>query len=84
MIVGASGNETLAGMLETVRWRIEGTRQLYLGTSGPTALRRAHVICEEHLAILGALEAGDSARAESLMRGHLRQIQTETVGGIRD
>ncbi|MDO8478476.1 MAG: FCD domain-containing protein [Candidatus Rokubacteria bacterium] len=43
--------------------------------------RRARVICEEHLAILGALEAGDSARAESLMRGHLRQIQTETVGG---
>lgn len=67
-----------------MRWRIEGMRQLYLGMSGPTALRRARVICEEHLAILGALEAGDPARAESLMRGPLRQIQTEPVGGICD
>jgi len=50
---GVSGGiEPLAGMLETARWRIEGTRQLYLRTSGPTAVRRARLICEEHPAVL--------------------------------
>jgi DNA-binding GntR family transcriptional regulator len=80
-IVEASGNRTLARMLESIRGRIEGGRQLYLQTSGDAAVRRARVTCEEHLKILEALESGEPDRAEAVMRAHLRQIRTETVGG---
>ena len=53
IVGGVSGGiEPLAGMLETARWRIEGTHQLYLWTSGPTAVRRARLTCKEHLAVL--------------------------------
>lgn len=81
-IVEASGNRTLARMLEAVRGRIEGTRQIYLHSSGETALRRARLICEEHLRVLDALEAGDADRAEVAMKEHLRQIRAETIGAV--
>lgn len=82
VLVEASGNRTLARMLESVRGRIEGTRQIYLHSSGETALRRARLICEEHLRVLDALQAGDADRAEIAMKEHLRQIRAETIGAV--
>jgi DNA-binding GntR family transcriptional regulator len=82
VIVESSGNRTLARMLDGIRGRIEGARQLYVRTVGEAAVRRARVTCEEHLKVLDALETGEPERAESVMRQHLRQIRAETLGGI--
>ncbi|MBI2218422.1 MAG: GntR family transcriptional regulator [Candidatus Rokubacteria bacterium] len=82
IVVEASGNRTLARMLEGIRGRIEGGRQLYIRTSGEAAVRRARVTCEEHLKVLDALETGEPERAEAVMRQHLRQIRAETLGGL--
>lgn len=81
-IVEASGNRTLARMLEGVRGRIEGTRALYLQGAGEAALRRARLVCADHLEILDALEAGDGELSEARMKAHLRQIRTETIRGV--
>lgn len=81
-IIDASGNRTLARMLEGIRGRIEGTRQIYLRTSGEVALRRARVTCEEHLRFIAALEARDPQRTEAEMKAHLRQIRAETLGSV--
>ncbi len=42
-IINAAGNQTLARMLDSIRGRLASSRQLYLETLGPLALKRAPV-----------------------------------------
>jgi DNA-binding GntR family transcriptional regulator len=79
-IIEAAQNRTLARLLESIRGRIEVSRQLYLKPKGKLTLRRAQLSCQEHLAIIDALEVADADRAEEFMRRHLRALMEEILG----
>lgn len=81
IVIAAAENRTLARLLEGIRGRLDSSRQLYLKTLGPLALKRARLSCEEHLRVIDALEAADPQQSEALMRDHLRQLRAEILGG---
>ncbi len=67
-IVRMSGNERLASMLR--RLQIPSLRQRFFDTFAPEHWRKS---VDEHLRIIEAILAGDSKRAESAMREHVRR-----------
>ncbi len=67
MIAHASGNRWLARMINDVRRRVRMCNVDRLP-------KRFHETCEEHIAILDALEAGDSDRASECMKAHLDRV----------
>jgi DNA-binding GntR family transcriptional regulator len=79
-IVSASENGTLARLLDSIRGRIEISRQLYLKPKGKLTRQRAELSCQEHLRLIEALEAGDADRSEAVMREHLRELTAEMIG----
>lgn len=78
-IVRAARNRVLAQSLHLVR--------LSAQTFYPTVLlqpQRAHAACEEHAAVLRAIEAGDPREAELAARHHIvaaRLLLLERIGG---
>lgn len=67
-VVGAVGNEEFTRIFDSL-WIVEvGRRLLARRRSAPTWQRQD---CDEHEAILAAIEAGDGDAAERLMRSHL-------------
>jgi len=81
VIVEAAANRTLARLLESIRFQVEGSKQLFLAGSGELAVRRARLLCEDHLLVIAALETGDPRRAERSMTEHLRRISSEILTG---
>jgi DNA-binding GntR family transcriptional regulator len=81
IIIAAAEDQTLARLLDSIRGRLDSSRQLYLKTLGPLALKRARLSCEEHLRVIAALEKGDEQESEESMREHLRQLRAEILGG---
>lgn len=79
-VVEAAGNRTLARLLYSLRGRIRSSRQTYLEALGRDALNRSRALCEEHLQIIDALEAGDVEMSERLMKAHIRMIRNELLG----
>lgn len=77
MIAAASGNPVLQQMIEDLRKRTAMVR------FGRTRSRRA-VVCNEHIAIIDAIAAGDSAAAQTAMTQHIdrvRAVTLERLGG---
>lgn len=68
LIATASGNPVLEQMIEDLRTRTAMFR------FGRLPMRRK-TVCEEHLAIIDALIAGDGERAQQAMRDHVDQVR---------
>lgn len=78
LIASASGNTVLAATIQQLRM----TTQLY---EVGRPFERAPADAAEHLAILDALEGGDTDAAEQAMLEHLRNIERDvlsTVSGV--
>lgn len=68
MIARASGNPVLLQMIEDLRKRTSMVR------FGRLPSQRSQV-CNEHLAILEALEQGDGEKARDVMQDHINQVR---------
>ncbi|MFN3824197.1 MAG: GntR family transcriptional regulator [Pseudorhodobacter sp.] len=66
LIYEASGNGYLAGEAARLHRRLQPFRRMQLRLRG-----RLHQSLDEHRRILAALEQGDSAAAEEVLRGHV-------------
>jgi DNA-binding GntR family transcriptional regulator len=75
LLVRASASNELIRSLEKINLRLHMNRLRLLFSRGHD-LRPIH---DEHLAILAALEAGDSRKAEQLVRSHVRNIPWQAV-----
>ncbi len=71
LLVEASGNQQAIRMMELLNLRI----QMYRLRTVALMRRDALLVHEEHEEILAALEAGDGARAERVIRAHIRQVR---------
>lgn len=79
MIARASGNPVLLQMIEDLRKRTSMVR------FGRLPSQRSQV-CNEHLAILDALEKGDANKASEVMQDHINQVRAvvlKHLGGGR-
>lgn len=77
LIYDASGNGFLAEETRAMQRRLRPFRQAQL-----SAADRLRASMQEHRDILKALEAGDTASAERLMRAHI-QVQAAVYGELR-
>ena len=64
-IIRLSGSQVLAAMTDNLVLHVRGIRQLTIGRDD-----RARTSLSDHLAIIGAIEARDTLRAERLSRDH--------------
>ncbi len=76
-IVRALGNESLLTMYMDLLDRIQRIRSYY---GRRFTQRRLREIIAEHTAILEAIAAGDGARAEQMVRYHLRNAGSFVIG----
>lgn len=79
LIATASGNPVLAQFIEDLRKRTAMVR------FGRLPARRA-TVCDEHIAIIDALAAGDAAQAQTAMQHHIDRVRAtilERLGGAR-
>lgn len=75
LLVQASESQELIKSLEVMSIRLHMNR-LRAALSRQHDLRPIHT---EHMAIIGAIEAGDAQKAESLVRRHVRNVPWQTV-----
>jgi len=71
-IAEATGNEQLASIIQTLRRQT----QMFDLKSVP---ERLHDTCDEHLAILAAVKAGDGDAACAAMREHLEKVRQSII-----
>jgi len=70
LIAEASGNGYLQHLLAEMEHQVRHVREVSINRS-----KRLLHSCREHLAIIGALEAGDPEAAEATMRDHLCAVR---------
>lgn len=71
-LMRSTGNRVLAGIVEELR----KTTQLFENQTLPARPAPGH---DEHLAIIDAIERGDSAAARQAMAAHLRQVRRNVL-----
>lgn len=75
MIADGSGNAVMAQMIRDLRV----TTRMFELSGLPSRIRPD---CDEHLAIIAALESGDAARARAAMESHIRSLATDVLNEI--
>ncbi|MGR6467731.1 GntR family transcriptional regulator [Rhizobium sp. PAMB 3182] len=75
MLADAAGNETLIRTIDDLRLRT----CMFDHTRVPQRFLKG---CEEHLAIIAALEGGEADRAGDLMAGHIRNARDAILGWL--
>lgn len=82
-VVAASGNEALHAMMGAVRESIASHLHAALGSlEEPRPVLRK--LCQEHEAMLAAVEAGESERAASLVRQHIEGFYRRLQRRLRE
>lgn len=75
MIADGSGNAVMAQMIRDLRV----TTRMFELSGLPSRIRPD---CDEHLAIIAALESGDAATARTAMESHIRSLATDVLNEI--
>ncbi len=75
MIADGSGNAVMAQIIRDLRV----TTRMFELSGLPSRIRPD---CDEHLAIIAALESGDPAKARTVMEQHIRSLATDVLNDI--
>lgn len=78
-LVRATGNETLLDMLGTINDRLHFIRMTDI-----TTIERLWDTCQQHLQILDAVAAGDTARACEAMRINIESARAHVHTGLKE